>query len=530
MDITKPRSRRWWMPISTVLLAITALFGWWHYPELPVVSRIMYSGLTVAVSLLLLLVWFLFLSAFRWRTRLLSLGILVLAVFGFSRLVRTDGAINGSGLPRVTWKWAPKNSGEVDQSKAIATKSALPEDVPTAGGDYPGFLGSDRSGIVQGVQLERDWSAHPPQVLWRQPVGLAWSSFAVMGSRAITQEQRGENELVVCYELATGRTLWMHTNQVRFNEKLGGDGPRATPTIDGDRVFALGATGILDCLELAGGKAIWSHDTLGENHASNLVFGKSSSPLVLDNLVIISGGLTNGPTLLAYQRENGAPAWTAGTEEASYSSPTVATLAGRRQVLSLNAASFTAHDPADGQILWRYSWKGWGPRCAQPVAIEGDRVLLSAGFGLGSLLLQVKADASGKLSAAEVWKNLRLKTQFASAVVRGGYAYGLDEGVLACIDLATGERKWKDGHYGFGQLVFVHDLLLVQTEPGPLALVEATPAEFRELGRVNALDSKTWNPPALAGDFLLVRNDKEAICFKLATRTPAVKMAGAIGH
>jgi outer membrane protein assembly factor BamB len=280
---------------------------------------------------------------------------------------------------------------------------------------------------VEGVQLERDWTEHPPQLLWRQPVGLGWSSFAVKGSRAVTQEQRGENELVVCYELATGRTLWTHTNHARFSDKIGGDGPRATPTIAGERVFALGGTGILDCLELADGKLVWSRDTLKENHASNLVFGKSSSPLVLDKLVIVSGGQTNGPMLLAYQRDNGSPAWTAGTDEASYSSPTIATVSGQKVVLSLNAVSLTAHDPADGHIQWQYNWSGWGPRCAQPVVLGGDRVLLSAGFGLGSVLLQVKADAAGKLSATQVWKNLRLKTQFSSVVVRDGFGYGLDE-------------------------------------------------------------------------------------------------------
>jgi len=518
------------MPITTVLLAFTALLVWWRYPELPFIARMMYTMLTVAVSLVLLLVWFLFLSAFRWRTRFLTLGILLAAGFGFSRLVRVDGAVNGSGLPHVTWKWTPRSDGNVAQARTIAAQPATSEAQATPAVDYPGFLGTDRCGIVAGVQLERDWSAHPPQLLWRQPVGLGWSSFAIKGPRAVTQEQRGENELVVCYELATGRTLWMHTNRVRFNEKMGGDGPRATPSIAGDKVFALGATGILDCLELADGKSVWSHDTLGENHASNLVFGKSSSPLVLDNVVIVSGGQTNGPTLLAYQRDNGSPGWKTGTDEASYSSPTVATLCGRREVLSLNATSLTAHDPSDGHIQWQYSWKRWGPRCAQPLALEGDRVLLSAGFGLGSVLLQVKADAGGKLSAAEVWKNLRLKAQFSSVVVRDGYAYGLDEGVLACIDLATGERKWKDGHYGFGELVLVHDLLLVQTETGPVALVEANPAEFREVGRVNALDSKTWNNPAVAGDFLLVRNDKEAICFKLAMRTSVAKLAAATEH
>src|SRR5258708_965591 len=213
----------------------------------------MFSGLTVIVGWLLLLIWFLFLSALRWRTRLVSLGILILAVFGYSRLVRIDGAINGSGLPRVTWKWTPKSDGNIGQSKVIGTRPALSETQAVAVADYPGFLGADRSGIVDGVQLERDWSGHPPQMVWRQPVGLGWSSFAVKGSRAVTQEQRGEDELVVCYELATGRTLWMHTNHARFGEKMGGDGPRATPTIAGERVFALGATGILDCLELADG-------------------------------------------------------------------------------------------------------------------------------------------------------------------------------------------------------------------------------------------------------------------------------------
>jgi outer membrane protein assembly factor BamB len=518
------------MPVWIVLLAAAALVAWSQYPELPVIRRIMYSMLTIAVSLLLLLVWFMFLSRFRWRTRFLWLGVFALAAFGILKAVRFNGSINGSGLPGFTWAWTPKSEGKVAQKMTIVAPPPTSAAQATAAIDYPGFLGSDRVGMVEGVQLERDWSEHPPQLLWRQPVGLGWSSFAVKGSRAVTQEQRGENELTVCYELATGRTLWTHTNHARFSEKMGGDGPRATPTIAGERVLALGATGILDCLELADGKLVWSRDTLKENHASNLAFGKSSSPLVLEKLVIVSGGQTNGPMLLAYQRDNGAPAWTAGTDEASYSSPTIATVGGQREVLSLNAGSLTAHDPADGRIQWQYKWNGWGPRCAQPVVLEGDRVLLSAGFGLGSALLQVKADAGGKLAAAEVWKNLKLKTQFSSVVVRDGFGYGLDEGVLACIDLATGERKWKDGRYGYGQLALAHDLLVVQTEPGPVVLVDANPAQFREVGRVKALDSKTWNNPALAGDFLLVRNDQEAICFKLVTRPFAAKIAGPVGR
>ncbi|HEX4644114.1 MAG TPA: PQQ-binding-like beta-propeller repeat protein, partial [Verrucomicrobiae bacterium] len=368
MNATKSSSHRWWMPLVILLLAAAAFVSCWQSPELPNIRRIMYTALTVALSLLLLLVWFMFFSRFRWRIRFLWLVIFAAAAFGVSKVVRMDGTVNGAGIPRVVWKWTPMSDGNIKKSMTIIAPPPA-ADQAAAAIDYSGFLGSDRSGMVEGVQLERDWSDHPPQILWRQPVGLGWSSFAVKGSRAVTQEQRGENELVVCYELATGRTLWTHTNHARFSDKIGGDGPRATPTIAGERVFALGGTGILDCLELADGKLVWSRDTLKENHASNLVFGKSSSPLVLDKLVIVSGGQTNGPMLLAYQRDNGSPAWTAGTDEASYSSPTIATVSGQKVVLSLNAVSLTAHDPADGHIQWQYNWSGWGPRCAQPVVL-----------------------------------------------------------------------------------------------------------------------------------------------------------------
>ncbi|MDB6022684.1 MAG: outer membrane protein assembly factor BamB, partial [Pedosphaera sp.] len=469
---------------------------------------------------LLLLVWFLFLSAFRWRTRILTLIALALVLFGFNRLVRIDGSANGSGQPRLAWKWAPKNSGEIKSSVAAAPPSAKAGGALKAAVAYPGLLGNDRSGVVQGVQLERDWASHPPEQLWRQPVGLGWSGFAVVDSSAITQEQRGENELVVCYELATGRTLWLHTNHVRFSEKMGGDGPRSTPTIFNHRVYALGATGILDCLDLSDGKLLWTHDTLKEIKQPNLVFGMSCSPLVIDDLVIVSGGETNGPMLWAYHQNDGSTAWKSGTDNSSYSSPTLTTLCGKRQILSVNASSLTAHNPTNGIILWKYDWKGWGPRCAQPVTLAGDRVFISAGFGVGCVLLQIKDAAAGQLSADELWKNLRLKTQFASPLARGNFAYGLDEGVLACIDLATGERKWKDGHYGFGQVVMIDDLLLVQTEPGNVVLVEANSNEFRELGRLNALSSKTWNIPAVAGEFFLTRNDQEAVCYRLPLRVP----------
>ena len=470
------------------------------------------------MSILLLLVWFVFLMRLRWRTRLAGLGLFIVCVVGVKQSLRFDGSVDGSGTPRIVWKWTPRKTGDVVAFKTVNTPKEQPK--LEAAFDYPGYLGPDRSGVVAGIQLERDWIGHPPQELWRQPIGLGWSAFAVSGRYAATQEQRGENELVVCYELATGRLIWSHTNRVRFSEPMGGDGPRATPTMKDDRVYALGATGILDCLDAATGKLVWTREALKENGLPNTYFGKSSSPLVVDDLVVVTGGMTNSSTLLAFHCNDGTPAWHAGTDQASFSSPALATLGGRRQILSVNAASVSGHDPKDGRILWEYAWanKQW-PKCAQPVVLEGDRVFLSASFNAGCVLLQVKAGADGNLSVAEVWKNRTMKSEFSNIVARGGFIYGLDDRILACVDIATGDRKWKDGRYGHGQLILVDDLLLVQTEQGPIALVEVNPSTYREVARLNGLSAKTWNTPALAGEFLLVRNDQEAVCYRLPKRT-----------
>ena len=150
--------------------------------------------------------------------------------------------------------------------------------------------------------------------------------------------------------------------------------------------------------------------------------------------------------------------------------------------------------------------------------LGGDRIILSASFNAGCVLLQIKTAADGNFSVAEVWKNRSLKSDFSNVVARDGFLYGLDDGILACVDIATGERKWKDGRYGHGQLLLVDDLLLVQTEQGPVVLVEANPSGYREVARLKALGTKTWNTPALAGDLLLVRNDQEAVCYRLPKR------------
>jgi outer membrane protein assembly factor BamB len=273
---------------------------------------------------------------------------------------------------------------------------------------------------------------------------------------------------------------------------------------------------VQDCLNASTGRRIWSLNVLAENKLPNLTWGVSVSPLVFDESVVVTGGLANDSTVLAYGRLDGKPLWRAGTDKASYASPILATLAGRRVVLSCNAASLTVHDPATGEVLLNYPWTTdkW-PKASQPVVVEGNRVFLSAGYGSGCMLLEVKSGADGKLAATPLWKNLHLKTQFNSAAARNGFLYGLDDGMLACVEISTGERKWKEGRYGSGESLLVDDLMLIQSETGDVVLAEAMPDSGRELGRIPALKDKTWNYPTLAGRYLLVRNGEEAACYEL---------------
>jgi outer membrane protein assembly factor BamB len=360
-------------------------------------------------------------------------------------------------------------------------------------------------------------------LLWRQKIGAGWSSFAVDDGRAYTQEQQGDDEQVTCYNIRNGHLLWAHTNHAHFSQWQGGDGPRSTPSVEQGLVYAIGATGILDCLDASSGKRVWSRDVLTENQLPNLIWGISCSPLLVDDLVVVTGGLTNRATVLAYDRATGEPKWQAGTDKASYASPVAATIAGQKVILSVNAASLTIHDRQTGAVLLDYPWTNdhW-PKAAQPVVLPGDRVFLSSGYAAGCVLLQLTLGNDGKFAKFELWKNMSLKTQFNSAVARDGFLYGLDDGLLACVEVSTGLRRWKDGRYGAGQILLVDDFILVQSEPGPVYLVAADPNQFIELNHLPALGSKTWNYPTLAGRYLLVRNDQAVSCYQLPVQNTLV--------
>ena len=514
---TPPARRLPWFPIVTGALGAVGILFTRLQPEL---DGNLKAWITVSVSLLVLLLsllWFLFTPRFSWRTRLGGVVGFVALVVAARSLLQVDGTVGGSGLPNFVWRWQTKSAPILATLPLPSTAAAQLDDPRLAqAADAAQFFGPSRDGSAAATRLAPDWQTNPPRELWRQPIGAAWSAFAVVGGRAFTQEQRGEEELVTCYDLFTGKLLWAHADHARFFQWQGGEGPRATPTVVDGRVFTYGATGILNCLDAQTGQLVWTRSVLVENKRENLEWGMSTSPLVFDDRVVVTAGKTVGPVLFAYQRDTGEPLWKAGQDIASYASPTLATLAGRRVILSNNAAALTFHDPATGAVLLAYQWgDGKWPKASQPLVIAPDQIFVSAGYGMGARLAKISATADGTLAATELWRSPRMKTQFNSATILGGHAYGLDDGRLACVDLATGDRKWKEGRFGAGQSVRAGDLLLIQSETGPVYLAAAQPESFRELGRIDALSSKTWNFPTLAGRYLLVRNDREAACYEL---------------
>ena len=404
-----------------------------------------------------------------------------------------------------------------DQPTAVSPAPAATK--PRA--DWPGFRGPQRDGIVRGVRIQTDWAAAPPVELWRRPIGPGWSSFAVDGNRVYTQEQRGDDEVVTCYDAASGAQVWIHRDAARFFESNAGAGPRGTPTLSDGRVYTFGATGILNALDAGSGAVVWSRDAASDTEGSPSMSGEktkvpdwgfSSSPLVVDDVVVVAVA----GQLVAYDLATGKPRWSGPAGGVSYSSPHLVTIDGVPQVLLLSAAGMTSVAPADGKPLWEHSWPGGFPLVQPALTADGD-ILIAASGSSGIRRIAV-AHGPGGWAVDKRWGSAALKPYFNDFVVHQGHAFGFDGRILACIDLEDGARKWKGGRYGNGQLVLLpdQDLLLVLSEEGELALVKATADQFTELARFKAIEGKTWNHPVLVGDILLVRNDQEMVAFRLS--------------
>ena len=484
------------------------------------------TSLTAMVAMVLLAT-----GTVPWPSRRRLLAAVVLGICAVWTTLRLDG-LDGDFLPELAFRWSPtaeqeflEHAGSREspeesladdvEGQAPSGGIALPVDATPA--DWPGFRGRNRDGTIDGVTFSTDWSERPPRERWRRKVGPGWSSFTVVAPLVFTQEQRGPEEFVVAYRLEDGEEVWTNQVEERFEETVAGPGPRATPTYDRGRLYTLGATGIAQCLEPATGSPIWRRDLRSDVGAEVPTWGFASSPLVFEDLVIVFSGAGGGQSVVAYDRDSGEPRWTGGDGKLSYSSCHLARISETDQVLMYTEVGLQSLDARSGNLLWEHRWELKDlNRVVQPLVLDDDSVLLGTSFGHGTRRVSV-THIGGAWENKEEWTSRALKPYFNDGVYHDGSIYGFDARIFACIDVESGERRWKGGRYGHGQVLLIADMgvLLVLSERGELVLVEANPERHHELGRIEALSGKTWNHPVIAHGRLLVRNGAEAVCFDL---------------
>jgi outer membrane protein assembly factor BamB len=470
------------------------------------ILRLVLKTIVVLIVVLIgvaVVVWFVTDQIARQRTKE-SLARQATDIAAHRQAQRAEPTVTPTATPTITSSATP----------ATASAPDAPAVTPIAWtANWTGFRGARRDGHYTAAPIRTDWATL--RVLWRQPIGGGHASFVAADGRAFTIEQRGNEEVATAYDVLTGRELWTNAWTAAFIENQGGPGPRATPAFHDGTVFVLGATGELRALDASNGKLRWRTNILEDADAGNLNWGMSAAPLVVGNTVVTVPGGGNGRSIVAYDRATGRIAWSALDDEAAYSSPMRVTLAGVDQIVVFLASRVVGVSPDRGALLWEFPWSQGDNVAAQPLAVGENRVFVSDGSG--GALIEVARDGE-RLIPREVWRTHRMKNAFSSSVHHDGFIYGLDLGILACIDAASGDLKWKGGRYGDGQVLLAAGHLVITTEEGEVVLVRATPESHQELARVPAIEGRTWNHPAIADGFLLVRNGEQMAAFDLRKR------------
>ena len=399
---------------------------------------------------------------------------------------------------------------------ASASPSPGASPAPAAASNYwTNFRGPKRDGRYDETTVSTNWPSSGLKQIWKQPVGVGHASFVVADGKAYTIEQRRGQEVVAAYDINTGRELWTQKWNASYTDSTG-DGPRVTPTWDNGRIYALGATGELRCLDANTGSVFWGKNILTDNQAQNLQWAMAASPLIVDDKVIVLPGGTSNKSVVAYNKLTGAPVWKVLSDVQAYVSPMLVDLAGRRQIVVVSSSRVVGLTPEKGELLWSYTWDtDMGINVSMPIVVDHNRFFISSGYGKGAALVEVKGSGN-TFTASTVWENKNMKNKFNSSVLQDGYIYGLDEGILVCLDVNTGERKWKEGRFGYGQIILTNGHLIITSDQGEVALVKATPDKYTEVARFAAVQGQTWNYPAIANGRLLVRNSNEMAAYDLS--------------
>lgn len=562
------RPLRIWIPVVLILLMVGARYFMTWFPEIPMVWMV--GSFVPPLLGLVIIGWWLTLSRATWTERGVGLlGIVLIfvaviavmdgtmlgppvivlllpttmaafavglilqgAVLNFRRtavalllaavvasgsaLLKNDGA-TGNFSFGFSWRWQPTPEEQfLAQRQTAGNATRRPTTEGFQRPEWPGFRGPERDGKQQGVVFSADWKSQPPKPLWRIKLGPAWSSFAVSDSFLVTQEQRGENEAVVCYDADNGQEVWAREIKSRFFDALGGLGPRATPAIADGRVYALGAEGWLVCLEATEGAIQWQVDLGALTGQKPPMWGYSCSPLVHNGLVIVHAVGLADRGIVAFDAASGEVRWSVPANKDSYSSLHLTRFFGNEQLVFLGSDGATFLDPATGATLHQHEHQISGYRAIQPAVVDAQRLMFTSEFG-GARVIELAQTESG-FSSKEVWTTRNLKPDFNDFVVHQGFAYGFDGAVFACVDLQDGQRRWKQGRYGKGQVLLLADsnlLLVIAEESGELVLLETNPEDHVERGTIKALEGKTWNHPVVVGSRLYLRNAQEAVCYEL---------------
>ncbi len=374
----------------------------------------------------------------------------------------------------------------------------------TNSANWPQWRGPNRDGISKETGLLKQWPAEGPPLVWKATgAGRGFSSFSVANGKLYTMGLRGDREFVIAFDVATGKEAWATAQPSSAFQNDRGDGPRGTPTIDGDRVYALGGNGDLSVLDARTGKVVWTKNILREFGARNITWGISESPLIVGNKLLVNAG-GPGASMVALNKADGAVIWKSQSDKAGYSSAIAVEINGGTQVVFFTQERAVGLDLKDGGLLWEYGKPANNvANAATPIA-RGNRVFISSDYGTGGGVVEIKPDGS----AQEVWFSKDMRNHHSSSVLVGDVLYGFSSSILTAMKFDTGETVWKDRSVGKGSLVYADGRLYLFSERGVVGLAEATPTGYVERGRfkIEAGDLETWTHPVVAGGRLYLRD------------------------